>query len=321
MRSGNVKVLTHWDADGIVSAAKALRKLGEVEVYVPRIGRWSFEAVPPEALGGKLYVMDYSMPYEDWQRLCEGVEGLVVLDHHAAPKPPCGEVYNPALEGNYVPSASLVVSDYFGLPYDWRDAVAIAGDLHDPWGNEVWEAILRKEKVRGEDVVEAAALLNSCYKLLDYDCIYYSIKKVSKANSLSEILEDRRLRAKREEALKLVEELERRAECWDEGYRRVCVVRDERAALVASSLWKRLNRGKETIIVIAWDAGARVYCRGGKKDYTVLIEALRSAGIKEVGGKDVVCSANLRSHELEKVLKILDLHLELPSSVGGEKGP
>ncbi len=304
-----VKVLTHWDADGIVSASKLLHKV-DAEIYVPRIGSWSFEAVPEEALGDELYVLDYSMPSEDWAKLCSSVRRLIVIDHHHAPEPPCGVVINPALEGKAPPSASVVVSDYLGLPYDWRDAVAIAGDLHDPRGDPLWEALVRKLRIRGEDTIEAAALLNSCYKLMDYDCIKEYSKRL-KYMTLEELLRDERLRKRREEARRLLDELVSKAECFYQNGRKVCVIEgDERAIIMASSIWKRLkDEGKETVLIALGNGRARIYCRGGDVDYTYIIEALREMGIKEVGGKKVVCSANLTEEELPKALGALGLKL------------
>jgi len=301
------KVLTHWDADGIVSGSKALQVL-EAPVYVPRIGSWSFEAVPKEALGDVLYVLDYSMPYEDWAKLCSSVKDLIVIDHHAAPRPPCGKVTNPALEGRAPPSASVVVSDYFNLPYDWRDAVAIAGDLHDPRGDPLWEAIVKKEGIRGEETIEAAALLNSCYKLLDYNCIIEYTKKL-RYMTLRELLNDERLLKKREEVRRVLEELVSSAECVKKDDRKVCVVKDDRGIIMISSLWKRLKDEGETVVVALGRERARVYCRGGEYDYTSLIKMLRGLGVKEVGGKKVVCSANLDRHELPKVLKALGIEI------------
>jgi len=300
-------VLTHWDADGIVSGSKVLQVL-DARVYVPRIGSWSFDAVPKEALGDVLYVLDYSMPYEDWAKLCSSVEDLVVIDHHAAPRPPCGKVINPALEGRAPPSASVVVSDYFNLPYDWRDAVAIAGDLHDPRGDPLWEAIVKKEGIRGEETIEAAALLNSCYKLLDYDCIIEYTKKL-KYMTLQELLNDEELLKKREEVRRTLEELVNSAECVKKRGRKVCVIRDDRGIIMISSLWKKLRDEGETVIVALGKDKARVYCRGGDYDYTSLIETLRGLGLKEVGGKKVVCSANLNYRELAKALEALGIEI------------
>jgi len=299
------KLLTHWDADGIVSGSKLLQRL-DLPVYVPRIGSWSFEAVPREALGDKLYVLDYSMPAEDWARLCASVKDLVVIDHHVAPKPPCGTVVNPALEGDSPPSASVVVSDYLGLPYDWRDAVAIAGDLHDPRGNPLWEEIVRKEGIRGEDAIEAAALLNSCYKLMDYECIKEYTRKLISL-TLEDLLSDRRLIEARERARKLLDELEASAECRELGDKKVCIVKGDEALIMTSSLWKRLRGKGETIIIALGRDKARVYCRGGSFDHSYLIEKIRELGVKEVGGKKQVCSAIMRPEQLRTVLEALGI--------------
>ena len=300
-------MLTHWDADGIVSGSKLLQVI-EAPVYIPTIGSWSFEAIPKEALGDELYVLDYSMQYEDWEKLCSSVKDLIVIDHHVTSRPPCGKVVNPALEGEAPPSASVVVSQYLNVPYDWRDAVAIAGDLHDPRGNPLWEAIVKKEGLRGEDTIEAAALLNSCYKVMDYECIKEYTKKLS-SMTLNDLLNDEKLIKTREKAKRILDQLVASAECFEEGGRRVCVVKDDEAIIMASSLWKRLRDEGETVIVAVGKDRARVYCRGGDTDYTFLINVIKSLGIKEVGGKRQVCSANLKREELEKVLAALGIKL------------
>ncbi len=295
------KILTHWDADGIISASKLLEVI-EGELYVPEIGRWKFEAIPPEALGGTLHVLDYSIPPKDWEKVCERVEDLILIDHHVGSRPPCGKIINPALRGIEVPACSLVVSDYFKLPYDWRDAVAIAADLGDPFGNRYWEKVVRERKLDERAVLEAAALLNSCYRLLDYDCIIEYSRKL-KDMSLEDLLSDERLRRNRARAKEKLEEYLSRAMCTE----KVCVVRgDEGVHLFTSSLWKKLSKGNELIVLITIDEKRfRAYCKGGDRDYSEIIELLRKRGFEETGGKKHVCSVQAPLSDLERFLKVL----------------
>lgn len=300
-----MKVLTHWDTDGIVSASKLLEVINTNEVYVPRIGSWRFKAIPPEAFGDVLYVLDYSLPQEDWVEVCKRVKDLVYIDHHPGSKPPCGKTVNPALEGEAPPSASVVVSQYFNLPLDWRDAVAIAADLVNPEGNPIWEEIVRKEGLDKEKVKEAAALLNACYRLNDYDCIKRYIFKL-KDMSLEELYEDQYLWNRRREVLRRIDELVKRAECERVYGIKVCKVKgDPSVHNFTNALWKRLREG-ETIVITIDGERARIYCRGGNRDYTELIKMLKEMGLDEVGGKVQVCSAYVEPQRLEEVLnKIL----------------
>ncbi len=291
-------IVTHWDADGIVSASKLLEKV-KGEVFIPKIGTWRASAIPSEALQGEVYILDYALPKEDWEYICKRVKRLVVLDHHPTSEPTCGEVYNPALKGVDVPSASLVVSEYLKLPLDWRDAVAIAGDLHDPRGNPIWEELVRRYELNAEDVIKGASLLNSCYKLLDYECIKrYSY--ILSSLTLKDLVNDEYLNKKLEEVKKLIDNYVKRAKCEKIGDWKVCIVEgDERASIMINSIWRRLKDGK-TIIVVKTNDVHRVYCRGGEVDYLELLKHLKGDVI-EKGGKKVVCSAKFRGDPWEVV--------------------
>ncbi|ALU12308.1 hypothetical protein EYM_02290 [Ignicoccus islandicus DSM 13165] len=295
-----MKILTHWDADGIISASKVLEVI-DGEVYIPRIGTWRFEAIPREALKGTLYVLDYSLPREDWEKVCEMIEDLVIIDHHTGNEAPCGKTINPALRGIEVPACSLVVSNYFRIPYDWRDAVAIAADLGDPAGNPFWVKIVKEQRLNEEDIMEAAALLNSCYRTLDYECIKeyaYNLRQME----LEEVLNDKRLRANRERARSRLEEYLRKANCVG----RVCLIRgDEDVHLFASALWKRLKRNGVSIVITINEKMMRIYCRGDERDYEEAIRRAKQIGLKEVGGKKEVCSAHVTREELPRVIRVL----------------
>ena len=293
-----MKVLTHWDTDGIVSASKLLEVVKTNEVYIPRIGSWRFSAIPQEAFGDVLYVLDYSLPDQDWVEVCKRVKDLVYIDHHPGGKPPCGKVINPAFEGKAPPSASVVVSEYYGLPLDWRDAVAIAADLVEPEGNPIWEEIVRKKNLDKGKVKEVAALLNSCYRLYDYDCIKKYIF-ILKDVALDDLYNDKELWERRKRVQEMIDELVKKAKCEKVNGIKVCFV--EGPHTFTNALWKRLREG-ETIVVTLYDGRARVYCRGGDRDYTTLIKKLRDMGVEEVGGKVQVCSAYVRPEELEEVL-------------------
>ncbi len=297
-----MKVLTHWDTDGIVSASKLLEVIDVKEVYIPKIGSWRFKAIPPNAFGDVLYVLDYSLPYEDWIEVCKRVKDLIYIDHHPGSKPPCGKTINPALEGEAPPSASIVLSEYFNLPLDWRDAVAIAADLVNPEGNPIWEEIVKKEKLDKEKVKEAAALLNACYRLNDYDCIKKYIFKL-KDMTLDELYNDSYLWEKRREVQKRIEELLNKTECEKVNGVKVCkVYGDPSLHNFANALWKRLKEG-ETIIITIDNERARIYCRGGNRDYTKIIKMLKEMGLEEVGGKVQVCSAYADLKRLDEVLE------------------
>ncbi len=285
-------IVTHWDADGIVSANKLLEKI-EGEIFIPKIGVWRAHAIPQEALKGVVYVLDYALPKEDWARICSNVDELIVIDHHPTSSPPCGEVYNPALQGKDIPSASVVVSEYYlKIPLDWRDAVAIAGDLHDPRGDPLWERIVRRENINGEDTILAASLLNSCYKLLDYDCIKRYSRTLS-SYTLKDLINDEYLLKKYERVRELLDKYVERAECEKVNGWKVCVIKgDERAMIMINSLWRRLKDGK-TIVVVVTDDVHRIYCRGGNVDYLRLLDYLKGE-ILEKGGKKAVCSAKFR---------------------------
>jgi single-stranded DNA-specific DHH superfamily exonuclease len=205
-----VFIVHHWDADGVASAALLARRLGGklVGTDVPRIGVYAAEAVPEPPRNALLVVLDYGIPGPEYDKLAERTSTpIAVVDHHAVEPPRRLSTYcNPVAlkkgsERDY-PGNSLLVYKLLGEPRDTGDqflaALGVVGDL-EPFlkagrkhpGLALAEELLRETNVSLEEASRLARSIDSCYRLLDYDCLRYAVTRLAE-NPLG-ALNDRRL--------------------------------------------------------------------------------------------------------------------------------
>jgi len=310
-------IVTHWDADGVASAALLLRNLSPRRAYTrigfPRIGSYSADAVPLENVGGESLVvlLDYGIPAEELDRLASLLPHntkLVVIDHHATSPPQNKEIIycNPvglgkAGEQEY-PSASLLVYMLSGAPSDTRDRslalLGVAGDLapyvESGKSHPGIEWALRATGLSSNDLKRLHSLsvrVDSCYRLLDYDCLWLSILAgVSLgANGIERLEEVDRASARAGELvrqalsqLKLVFERE--------GIRVYSLVFDGYVTSYVGRWLAKSSHGNMVSVLVHYIPGEGrgfIYARSLSGGLSRVIRVLRRRSLR-VGGKDAV---------------------------------
>ncbi|ASJ01296.1 DHH family phosphoesterase [Thermococcus gorgonarius] len=166
-------IVHHWDTDGITSAALLVRALGleEFTNITAPIGEFRFDERIWNAIARAetLYVLDFNVPNE-----VEKVKiPTIFIDHHTQPriKNPLVEQVNPSLEGNYYPSNSLVVSEYFGIWNAWS-ALGVVGDIGEKaFELETVNELLRKASLSRAEALRLVELIDSNYIAMEREAV------------------------------------------------------------------------------------------------------------------------------------------------------
>lgn len=318
LSGGRIFVVSHWDADGIASAALLLRALRArvAGVYPPSIGVYSLEALPWRRISGSsadvLAVLDYGLPGSEYDNLAEiaSSRSVTVIDHHLA-EPPRGRsnlVYvNPVALGlggeEDWPSTTFIAYRIPGVREacrrrgcSWIAAIGIVGDLgpaleHRPRAHSAALKLVEESGYSLRDVARAVELLDSCYRLLDEDCVVHAVELLGWATRPGDVLEDRRLQRAAEEAAKALKTAMERVRFL---FQRpgIMVYYVESNAYVTSYVGRKLAaRHKESAVVLLHWAPDRgrgfVYARSMKHRLAPVLQELRRRGVP-VGGKDYV---------------------------------
>lgn len=304
-------IIHHWDTDGITSAALVAKALGldGFENLTPPIGEFRFDERIRKAIekADKIYVLDLNLPNE--------VEGIsketIFIDHHMQAKieNPKVKQINPALNGEHAPSASFVVSQYFGIWNEWT-ALGALGDI----GKRALEIPKVREllTINTEEALRLVQLIDSNYVVMDRGgvekavkvLLTYDIKElleyepwIKKAGVIEKTINDAigSLELRRgfafitfESPFNVISKVARKA-VWELGYRGAVVV-------------NRDFHGK-----------AQIYVRispelAGKMDMGEIIFALRKRGFN-AGGKREVLGCICEKSKVDEVLDIINAHL------------
>ncbi len=326
MRTPRLFVVYHWDADGVASAALVLRHLGVkvVGLSVPRIGLYSADAMPLPRASASLLVLDYGLPGPVYEEVAErrGAEIIVVDHHRVTPPRGTGVAYcNPVAAGlgseEDYPANSTLVYQLLGSPSDSASrvlaALGVAGDLA-PYidsgrphrGLRAASALLRGMEVSLQELRALAESIDSCYRLLDEECLVYAARKAAK-DPLG-LMSDERLREARRRAARLLDEaVEKTSPIYeDEVIKAYLLVMD---AYVTSALGRRLaasNPDKVVALVHYMPSQGRgtIYVRSIARGLSPVADKLRSRGIR-VAGKTNVIVIEYRGEEYRKLLSEL----------------
>ena len=301
-------IVHHWDADGVASAALAWRNWAEpVATAVPSIGSYTWRAVPaPPSSADALAVLDYGIPGPEYEELEKHVaQPLIVVDHHRVPPAHLGRgaYCNPAAaRGEDWASASLLLHHILGAPRRGVDAglaaLGVVGDLQPfldagkPHPGLEEAKRLAAEAGHGlHELREAAVRVDSCYRLLDEDCLRHAVRLAAE-DGVRGLLADQRLHEAAERANRLLDEALAALQGPEEPVPGTRVYRLEMDAYVTSALGRRLAAeapGAVTVLVHRFPGSGRgfIYARSLARSLARVLERLRSRGLR-AGGKEHV---------------------------------
>ncbi|ASJ05572.1 single-stranded-DNA-specific exonuclease RecJ [Thermococcus barossii] len=307
-------IVHHWDTDGVTSAALLVRalRLGDFTNMTAPIGEFRFDERIWKAIEGaeKLYVLDFNVPGEV-ERV--NVETLFI-DHHTQPRirNPKVRQINPLLDGKYYPSASLVVSEYFGLWNAWS-ALGVIGDIGErafeiPRVNE----LLDREGLSREEALRLVELIDSNYIAVDRKAVEEAVA-VLLSQETKELLEYEPWVKRADEIRRTIEEaLSSVAE--RNGF---AIVEFESPFNIISKVARRLvwEMGFRGAVVVNknFHGKAQLYFRVSKEEaerinMAEVIKRLRALGTN-AGGKREVIGCVCERDKIEDVLKIVEEYL------------
>ncbi len=286
-------VVHHWDADGICSAAIAATSFDKSGIswknLTPPVGRFELDGRIMEQMSraGELYFLDLNMI--DAVRAIE--KPVIFIDHHNQEKVVKAgfEHVNPVLDGNQVPSASWVASDYFST-WNHLSAIGAAGDVGEKLFSTEFgrtaEKILLNHGLTRHDALKVANLMDTNHIMMDRKGVEKSVRFAAFAEPV-ELL-------KREEwlknSIKIEEEIEdvlsglrittgmawiefssdfniiskvARKLVWDQGFNAVAVNRDFNGM---AQLYVRFRNPSPLIARLIFEFKAKGFNAGGKDD-------------------------------------------------------
>lgn len=327
-KSNRIAVVHHWDGDGIASAAIIERIYANrktLHFIIPQIGLYKADAISIEEVKhfnpDMLLILDYALNREDLNLLEERLGVTVgVVDHHAT-KPRDKAFCNPIAMGGaeeLYPATSYIL--YKALnPNDFdaniRDLVAlgIVGDLN--WRDKLdltnwipgYSGSLKQLRY-------AATIIDSCYRLGDYNSIHHARRKLAK-DGLKGVVGDIHLESRcriTEDELKKVMNTIKPAE----RHGSILVFRVETENYITSSIGRELAKRYPNNIVMLVNKVRRlgidyIYVRSIKHKLRDALKMLRTKGLN-VGGKDMVLVVTCRKpkcYEEQEVLSVLKAHL------------
>jgi|Deesub1362B_J571_1020462.scaffolds.fasta_scaffold00005_233 hypothetical protein len=227
-----ILIITHWDTDGISSAALLKRMYPDSQVYVPRIGEFSLSETELEKLELNKYeavfICDYALPRENLIYLKKKI-GMktVILDHHLWKAIEGIQIINPIIRGESLsmyPSTTWVIKTHYSLELSIPIILGVVGDHgYKATGLRVWRMIEiynRRVGIDIEQLNEAVELIDSNYQVMDIDGVYSAIDLLSNIKDIGQIRDNDRWIRNRELFNQELEELEKRAldELRDEKY-------------------------------------------------------------------------------------------------------
>ncbi len=305
-------IIHHWDTDGITSAALVAKALDleEFENLSPPIGEFRFDERIRNAIekADKIYILDLNLPNE--------VEGIsketVFIDHHIQPKieNPKVKQINPALNGEYAPSASFVVSQYFGIWNEWT-ALGALGDI----GKKALEIPKIRELLTGltdDEALRLVQLIDSNYVVMDREGVEKAVE-VLLTHSLKELLEYEPWVKKAEAIERTINDAIGSLELRD-GFAFITFESPFNviSKVARKAVWELGYRGA-VVVNRDFHGKAQIYFRISPKlvekiDMGGIIFALKESGFN-AGGKREVLGCICEKSKVDEVLEIINAHL------------
>jgi len=311
----SVKILYHWDCDGIASAAitylfresKNLETL--LEVPQPEI----YDESTYESLTDKenLVVLDYAV-YPKFK--------AYVVDHHIVNYEGHALICNPIMCGakeDEYPSTTMVIYKYIISGYEHLVALGILGDLglralHGRWRRFI-ESACKEYSVDVKDLIKASEILNSCYALLNRNLIFKACKLLID-KGVGGILGDSEISSIKERIDAEVRDAIANAEKILEDSKIVVFSVDVNSAIVSRVGRALASKYADRVIILIARIKTlgidRMYIRSTTRNLSKVLHQLRLLMKRiSMGGKDsiisLICSSNRCSKELPIVLSVL----------------
>ena len=318
-----ISIVFHWDSDGIASASllkETLLSYGiETQLIVPTIGYYNIDAIPLSKIKDftphLVIVLDYALKPWDLEQLeYEASAPVMVIDHHLNQLPEKPLYHNPVargLPGELYPSTTWVLQELLRIDVNLRVLIGIAGDRGvKAEETPIWDTIeqtLRNRKWSWNKIIELAEMIDSNYRIGDYEGITRAVDKLAAyGESLEEALKDQEWLRKKKLVDKEIEKLVQTQPIKTVD-NKILVYTIESKYYIASAITRKLAlKHPDKIVVVAYkhlgEGPCHVYARSWKHDLSTTITLL-SLRDYEVGGKKEVVAITTNCEQLNQALQ------------------
>ena len=328
-KSEKIAIIHHWDSDGIASSTIITNMLKRKEFffYIPKIGVYNIESIDINRLRdlspSTILILDYGISTKELSKLKDILDvNIAIIDHHVNNIVDNITLCNPiafGYSGSSYPSTTWVIKELLRVE-DLDDIIALGllGDLgksiisHKL--NEWILKICQKHNLALSELFEAVNIIDSCYKLIDEDCINYARNTLIK-QGVKGVLNNEFLKNKFE-TLKMVVDYALKNVDLIKDYGVIKLFELSNDYYITSHIGREIAyRFKNNVIILKHFIQkldlTYIYVRSYKYRLRNILEKLRHEGL-HVGGKDyvfvVTCNNNCYE-ELDLILKVLMKHL------------
>jgi len=294
-------ILHHWDTDGICSAAMLMRRRKE-DNFVLKIGNYFIDDDDMQKLKNydEITVVDMNLP--DAYKICNFAK-LRIYDHHYGKRVDCAvEHFNPSLNGKFYASATLVVREKFGMPFDYLVALGIIGDNGEN-AKKLPEFEYIEKAGDFDTLLKAVNLIDSSYKINDRREVRENVYLVMEG--IEAVIENEKLNRN-------VEMVEREIEKWvdrAEKINNIHVLKMRSEYNIISSVTRKIvwEKGGTAIVLNERNDRDEIYVRSTYLDLRWLIDMAKKK--YRAGGKREVMGAILPKGEgsifFDEIFKLL----------------
>jgi single-stranded DNA-specific DHH superfamily exonuclease len=311
-------IITHWDTDGVISAAVLAQSLGKADFFVPKIGMYSITDEDIKKINlrkyDEIYVVDFACQKKTVEKLkCKKIQ---VIDHHFSEKAKNVKYFNPILKGasyDDYPCTVQVLCEYLGKDYLLESCIGAVGDKEQNiLKNEKFRNKIRQCRTGFNKMYLVKNLIDSSYMLNKRKEIIRTIRLIMEKGVLA-VLKDRKLK----EQLRFIDrEKKRLMKTMPEKIsNKILLYRLKSKYELVSTITRQLSKKYPDKIIVT-KLGSTIYVRRdkAKTDLKKLIDYCRSKGW-QAGGKHEVCGiTNADNKILKEVIELLN-ELVLPQII------
>jgi len=312
-----ILILTHWDTDGIVSAALLAKNLNcKTEFLIPEISHYFLTDKEikkiKKAKFSEIYLTDMALDQKSREKLKPAAKKITILDHHYTGKTRSITCINPILEGKSAlkyPCACQVVAEFVGEKEELLPVIGAIGDkeeeiLKNKYFAKKIKNVEKKNKLSFNKLNKIKLLLDSNYMVNNKKGVIAAIKITQK--NVQDILKNKKMIQQRKKIDNELKKLLKSQPALRKG--KIVYFNISSNYKILSSITRELAKKYPDNLVVVRQK-SNIYIR--RKNLPVSLKpAIEFANRKGhiAGGKDEVCGIILKKPDkkfLQQLFEVL----------------
>lgn len=285
-----MRIVHHWDTDGICSAAMLKKIFPESSNICPRIGEYSVKNLN---LDSDAIIVDLSISIDEINSLPDMIK---IYDHHTVKNIVRKKNYfNPIYEGRRFqdfPSCTYVIKKYFNMKHSFLVDLGVVGDLGIK-AKPLYEDF--------DEYQEAVNLIDSNYQMNDRMGVIEAVNELAKSGSLTKVLRNEKWRKGK---MIVKEEIKKWLEVGADEEKGIYILRINTNFQIVSAITRTLyyEEKMEPVIVVN-DRTGHIYLRW--RYAGELLDKLKSDKWRCGGKSNVIGIECYNSKDVEYAARIL----------------